>query len=43
LELAEGTLLGLNTAMMYDTKPWGIYTGCPAKLRNISSKDFTFL
>ena len=43
VELARGTLAGLASVVLRDTRPWGIYTGHPARKRKPSSRDFEFL
>lgn len=32
VEMAEGSVLGANSLLTKDTKPWGIYSGSPAKI-----------
>jgi sugar O-acyltransferase (sialic acid O-acetyltransferase NeuD family) len=39
LQLAEGTLVGMATAIERDTEPWSVYQGNPAIKRKASSKD----
>ncbi len=41
--LAEGTLAALSSVIGRDTEAWSIYTGQPARRRNVSSADFEFL
>ncbi len=40
--LAEGTLAGLSCVVFKDTEPWSVYTGQPARRRQVSSADYKF-
>jgi sugar O-acyltransferase (sialic acid O-acetyltransferase NeuD family) len=40
LTLAEGTYVGMATAIVRDTEPWSVYVGNPAKKLDVSSLDF---
>jgi sugar O-acyltransferase (sialic acid O-acetyltransferase NeuD family) len=42
LRLAEGSLIGMGACVVRDTEPWGVYTGNPARKRDISSQELDF-
>lgn len=37
--IAEGCLIGMAAAVTKDTEPWGVYTGVPAKKKDVPSTE----
>ncbi|MDY0274473.1 MAG: acyltransferase [Desulfomicrobium sp.] len=43
VEIGEGCAIGAATTILKDTKPWGVYIGCPAKRIKDRKKDLLLL
>jgi sugar O-acyltransferase (sialic acid O-acetyltransferase NeuD family) len=37
--IAEGTFVAMGACITKDTEPWGVYTGVPARKRNVPSSE----